>query len=606
MMPRLDGFGLLRELRADPSTRDVPVILLSARAGEESRVEGLQAGANDYLTKPFSARELLARVGAHLDVARIRREANEAIRLRGAQFQTLLERAPLGVFLVDADFRIREANPIAREAAGDLPGGLVGHDFEDLVRHIWPPHFADQKVQLFRHTLETGEPCVVPELAEYRIDRHVVEYYEWRVDRILLPEGRYGVVCYFRDISQQVLARKAIEESREALRAADRRKDEFLALLAHELRGPLAPLRNMLELMKRREDDRDARHQAHAAMERQLDHLVRLVDDLLDVHRITSDRLELRKQRVELADIVRHAVETCSPQVESSGHQLTVALPPRPVQVHADPARLTQVFGNLLNNACKFTAPGGRIALSAELDEREVVVRVTDTGVGIPSDKLGEIFQMFTQVDRSLERSRGGLGIGLSLVKRLVEMHGGSVTAASDGEGRGSEFAVRLPVLSDAPEAASPRAARETLATRGAHRILVVDDDLESARSLAMVLDAAGHETETAHDGLEAVEVAERFRPRVALLDIGLPKLNGFEVARRIRERPWAERAVLIAVSGWGQDEDRRKSKDAGFDFHFVKPVDFDRLAALLASLPPGREPSPPLARPATGASTSP
>jgi CheY-like chemotaxis protein len=274
--------------------------------------------------------------------------------------------------------------------------------------------------------------------------------------------------------------------------------------------------------------------------------------------------------------------------------------------VHADPARLTQVFGNLLNNACKFTAPGGRIALSAELDEREVVVRVTDTGVGIPSDKLGEIFQMFTQVDRSLERSRGGLGIGLSLVKRLVEMHGGSVTAASDGEGRGSEFAVRLPVLSDAPEAASPRAARETLATRGAHRILVVDDDLESARSLAMVLDAAGHETETAHDGLEAVEVAERFRPRVALLDIGLPKLNGFEVARRIRERPWAERAVLIAVSGWGQDEDRRKSKDAGFDFHFVKPVDFDRLAALLASLPPGREPSPPLARPATGASTSP
>ena len=270
MMPRLDGFGLLRELRADPATRDLPVILLSARAGEESRVEGLEAGADDYLIKPFSARELLARVQSSLTLARVRREAERVLRQQGAQFKTLLDQAPMGVYLVDADFRIREVNPVAQPVFGDIPGGVVGRDFDDVMHLLWEKSYADEVVRIFRHTLETGEPFVTPERGELRIDRGVTEYYEWRLDRIPLPDGRHGVVCYFRDISAQVNARKSIEESREALREADRRKDEFLATLAHELRNPLAPLRNTLEIMKRADAGAELLEQARDTMERQL------------------------------------------------------------------------------------------------------------------------------------------------------------------------------------------------------------------------------------------------------------------------------------------------------------------------------------------------
>jgi signal transduction histidine kinase len=448
MMPRLDGFGLLAGLRADPRSREVPVIMLSARAGEESRVEGMEAGVDDYLIKPFSARELLARVGAHLQMARIRREAAEA------------------------------------------------------------------------------------------------------------------------------------------LREADRRKDEFLAMLSHELRGPLAPLGNMLEVVKRAQGNAELIQHAHATMERQLGQLVRLVDDLLDVSRITRNKMQLRKERVELAPVVRQAVEACRPLAEGMTHEITVRLPSEPVYLHADPARLTQVFQNLVHNACKYTEPRGRIGLTARREGGDVVVSVKDSGLGIPADKLGSIFDMFTQVDASRERAQGGLGIGLTLVKRLIEMHDGTVEARSEGPGRGSEFLVRLPVLVEAPEVApqATPAAKERAAV--ARRMLVVDDNLDSAESLTMLLQVSGHETYAAHDGLEAVAAAERFRPEVVLLDIGLPNLNGYDAARRIREQPWGKDMVLIALTGWGQDADRRKSKDAGFDLHMVKPVDLDALLRLLASLP--------------------
>jgi PAS domain S-box-containing protein len=586
MMPVLDGFGLLRELRADPKTARLPVILLSARAGEESRVDGMEAGADDYLIKPFSARELLARITVHLQMARLRRETEETLRQSSAQYKTLLDQAPLGVYLVDAEFRIREINPVALPVFSDIPGGVVGRDFAEVMHRVWESQYADEVVRIFRHTLQTGEPYFTPERAEFRVDRQTIEYYEWRADRIPLAQGRYGVVCYFRDISAQVAARRTIEESREALREADRRKDEFLAMLAHELRGPLAPISNVLELVRRSYGDSPVIQQACATMERQLAHLVRLVDDLLDISRISRNKLQLRKGNIELASVIRQAVETSRPLAERFHHEVTVTVPSEPIWLHADSTRLVQVFCNLLNNAYKYTEPGGQVWLSVEQRDTDVVAKVKDTGVGIPPDKLGRVFELFTQVDRSLGLAQGGLGIGLTLVKRLVQMHGGTITAFSDGVS-GSEFVVRLPLITRTTVELPPVDGIELAHPASSRRVLIVDDDPDSAASLAMLLDSIGFETYTAHDGAEAVASAEKFRPDAVVLDIELPMLNGYEAAKRIREQRQGDAIVLIALTGRGQEEDRRKAKEAGFDAHLVKPVSFAELTRLLSVSPP-------------------
>jgi signal transduction histidine kinase/CheY-like chemotaxis protein len=358
------------------------------------------------------------------------------------------------------------------------------------------------------------------------------------------------------------IASVAIENARlyDDLRDADRRKDEFLATLAHELRNPLASIRNGLQIMRLAGTSGAAAEQARTMMERQLTQMVRLVDDLLDVSRITRGKIELRKERVELAAVVASAVETSRPLIEASGHELTVTLPPEPIPLDADLTRLAQTFSNLLNNAARYTEQGGHIWLTAERHGGEVMVKVRDTGLGIPADMLPKIFEMFTQVDRSLERSQGGLGIGLTLVKRLVEMHGGSVEARSDGPGKGSEFTVRLPVaVASASQQPQPsKGEGEKTAAPAKRRILVVDDNVDAAASLSMMFGIMGMEVRTAYDGLEAVEAAAAFNPDVVLLDIGLPKLNGYEAARRIREQPWGKDMVLVAVTGWGQEEDRR------------------------------------------------
>ena len=368
------------------------------------------------------------------------------------------------------------------------------------------------------------------------------------------------------------------------LSEADRRKDEFLATLAHELRSPLAPLANMLEILKRAGGDPEVVQRAQEVMERQLGQLIRLVDDLLDLNRITHNRLELRHSDVELSSVIHQAVEACRPFADSAGHDLRVTLPAEPIHVRADPARLAQVVGNLLNNSCKYTRPGGKIWVNAECRGAEAVLTIKDTGIGIPPDKLDSIFDMFTQVGRSTERAHGGLGIGLTLVKRLVQMHGGSVEAHSDGEGHGSEFVVRLPIVVTVSAAVTPRstASNEALTSR---RILVVDDNEDSAASLATLLKMTGNETFTAHDGVDALEAIEARRPDVVLLDIGLPRLNGRDVCRRIRQQPWGRKVVVVALTGWGQEEDQRRSLEAGFDGHLVKPVDYAKLIALLSSL---------------------
>jgi PAS domain S-box-containing protein len=398
-----------------------------------------------------------------------------------------------------------------------------------------------------------------------------------------------------RDVTRQRQAeaeRQQLEDSLRSLAAnlseADRRKNEFLAMLAHELRNPLAPISNAARVLRLGGSDDDALRAASDMLDRQVSQMARLVDDLLDMSRITRGKIELRKEHVELAPIIHQAVEAVRVQYQCMGHELTVTLPPEPVYLDADPARMAQIVGNLLNNACKFTDRGGRISLTIEREGDHASIRVRDNGIGIAAEHLPRLFDMFVQVDTSLERSRDGLGIGLTLVKTLAEMHGGSVEVRSDGLGRGSEFVVRLPTLTGV--APLPRPAETKTASAAPRRILIVDDSEDGAESLALLLQLAGHETDKAYDGLAAVEVAERVRPDAILLDIGLPKINGYEACRRIRSTAWGKDMVIVALTGWGQDEDRHLSLEAGFDAHMVKPVDHDALFEFLAALPSGRK----------------
>jgi CheY-like chemotaxis protein/two-component sensor histidine kinase len=369
------------------------------------------------------------------------------------------------------------------------------------------------------------------------------------------------------------------------LRDADRHKNEFLATLAHELRNPLAPIRNAVEILNAKgTSDPDLRWGGDV-IDRQVRHMARLLDDLLDVSRISHGKMELRKVRVELAAVVRNAVETSRPLIEAGGHELTVALPPAPLFLDADPVRLAQAFSNLLNNAARYTEAEGHIRLGVERQGSDVLVSVKDDGIGIAAEALPRIFEMFAQAKPALERSQSGLGIGLSLVRGVVELHGGRVEARSDGPGRGSEFIVRLPVVVEKLVREAPPGDEGEPPCVAKCRILIVDDLMDSADSLAMLLRMTGHEVHTAYDGEEAVIAAEKFGPEVVLLDIGMPKVNGYDACRRIRQEPWGKGIYLIALTGWGQDDDRRRTEEAGFNGHMVKPVNPRDLMKVLAGL---------------------
>ena len=410
-------------------------------------------------------------------------------------------------------------------------------------------------------------------------------YFEARAVPIFDADGSVREwVGKYLDVEERQRAQARADELVRQLKEGDQRKDEFLAMLAHELRGPLAPLANMLEILKHADGDAAVLRQARVTMERQLSQMVRLVDDLLDVSRISRNKIELRRERVELSTILNQALEMCRPLAERAHHAVAVKLPPEPLYVDGDPVRLTQVFANLLNNAYKYTAPGGSIRLAAIRQGGEVAVRIKDNGMGIPAEMLPNIFDMFIQLDRSIERTQGGLGIGLTLVRRLIEMHGGTVQANSAGVGHGTEFEVRLPLV-DASHGAVVPAPQAKAVPSQVHRILVVDDNRDSATSLAMLLEIEGKQIRTAHDGLEAVAAAADFRPDAIMLDIGLPRINGREVCRRIRAESWGQDIVIVALSGWGQEDDRRKSMEAGFDAHLVKPLDYAALGDLLARL---------------------
>lgn len=490
-------------------------------------------------------------------------------------FRTTLFSIGDAVITTDTAGLVSNLNPVAEALTGWTTAEAGGRKLDDVFRVV----HEETRAPIGNPALQALREGVVVSLISHSvlIARDGTEHpVDDSAAPIRDPGGQVlGAVLVFRDISER-------REAESRLREADRRKDEFLAVLAHELRNPLAPLRHALEVLHLAPGDPAAVEQVGGIMERQLQQMVRLIDDLLDVSRIAGNRLELRREPIDISTVVHSALETCGPLLAQSRHALKLTLPPHPLHVDADRSRLAQAFANLLNNAIKYTEPGGRIWLTVERTAGEVVVTVRDSGIGIPEAMLGRVFEMFVQVDSSIDRAQGGLGIGLQLVKRIVEMHGGSVVAQSGGPGRGSEFVVRLPVAlaptgGPRPVAGAPRPAMR-------RRVLVADDNADAADTLAMMLRMKGHDVCIARDGAEALEEGARFRPEVALLDIGMPKLDGLEVARRMRTTDWGRDIILIALTGWGQEDDRRRSRDAGFDHHIVKPVELATLEAVLSA----------------------
>jgi len=472
------------------------------------------------------------------------------------------------IFTLDPHGKITSWNREAQEILGYTEAEVLGQQFSI----IFTPE--DQEAGVPAQELATARSEGRAQDERWHARKGGERF--WALGIVTPTQDSSGAHTGYSKILRDMTDRKRAEEG---LRQADKRKDEFLATLAHELRNPLAPIRNGLQLLKLTTDPATW-EEAREMMERQLGQMVRLVDDLLDISRITRNKLELRKAPVELWAVVQSAVETARPQIEANGHTLTVTLPPQPINLHADQTRLAQVVWNLLNNSAKFTESGGRISLVVEMEGGDAVVTVQDNGIGIAAESMPGLFEIFSQVDQSLERVQGGLGIGLALVKGLTEAHGGSVEARSGGIRQGCTFIVRLPVTERRPPASRSQADATQPATKG--RILVVDDNRDGAASLAMLLTVMGNDTRTAHDGLEGVELAEAFRPDLIVLDIGLPKLNGFDACRRIREKAWAKDTLIVAATGWCQDDDRRRSKEAGFDHHLVKPVDAVELTRLL------------------------
>ncbi len=705
MMPRLDGLDLARSLRADPQTQAIPVILLSARAGEEARIEGLAAGADDYLYKPFSARELMAQVAARLELGRLQAR----LRQERADLEALFAQTPVPTAVLRGPELLFEmANPAYRQVVGgrELVGKPLlealpearGQGFDELLRQVLrsgTPHVGRETlVRLARNgTLEDtyftfiyaplrGEGgaverviAIVNEVTDQVVAREKIRESEERYRRLvaLLPAAVYtcaapsGVITFYNGHAAHLWGREpalgdtderfcgslrlwrpdgaalphadtpmalALSEGREfrnqevvierpdgtritvlvnidpirdergnvtgainvfhdttalkqaevALKEADRRKDEFLAMLSHELRNPLAPIRNAVTLLQ---GDASAplREQACAILDRQVDHMIRLVDDLLDIARISRGSIGLQKRPVALSAVVESAVETSRPLIEERGHRLTLALPEAPVVLSADPVRLAQVIANLINNAAKYTPRGGRIALSAGSGAGQVTVAVEDNGIGIAPESLPRVFDMFGQIDGGRRRAPGGLGIGLALARQLVQLHGGIIEAHSAGPGKGSRFTVRIPLPESAPAVAERPSAAPSKDAAG-RRVLVVDDNVDAADSLGMMLQQMGHSVQVSYDGRAALAAARREVPDVVLLDLDLPQLDGFAVARLLRQDRRLDGVPIVAVTGFGQEVDRTRARQAGFDQHLVKPVDPDVLRSTLELIP--------------------
>jgi PAS domain S-box-containing protein len=504
-----------------------------------------------------------------------RRWASEILRESEERFRLMADAAPVLIWMAGTDKKCDYFN----KSWLDFTGRSIKQEQGDgWTEGIHPDDLA-QCFKTYVNAFDARHPFEM----EYRL-RHASGEYRWLMDHgtpRFTPQGEFaGYIGSCIDITTRKQAEEALKES-------DRRKDEFLATLAHELRNPLAPLKNALHILSQPGIEETRRREAQDIMENQLRQMVRLVDDLLDVSRISHGKIELRKNRVLFKDAIHMALETAKPFIDANGLTFSIAIPDAPLWLDADITRLSQIFANLLNNAAKYTKPGGRISLEAVAEGHTLLIKIRDTGIGIAPDMLPRIFDMFTQVDTSIARSHGGLGIGLTLVKKLVEMHGGEITAFSNGINQGSEFAVRLPLVA-APAAAQspiisqPKASQSQQRKR---RVLVVDDNQNLAKTLGWMVESIGHEAHVMYDGTQVLAVARAYSPDVILLDIGLAGTNGYELGKILRQHSDLEHCILIAHTGWGQPEHRQRSKEAGFNYHLVKPVELETLAQLFSSL---------------------
>ena len=516
--------------------------------------------------------------------SKITRDRTEAMRKESeirdseVRFRRLFETARDGILILDSsDGQITDANPYIIELLGYSTGELIGKELWQigLFQDIEASQAAFQELQqegyIRYHDLpletKSGRKAEVEFISNvYNVNHHSV------------------IQCNIRDITERRQLEHA-EAQAEALADLHRRKDEFLAMLSHELRNPLAAITNAVQILDLQKEEHPLQEKAKAIIRRQARNLVVLVNDLLEVSRILGGRIQLHQEDLDARGIVQEAVETTRPLIDQHKHELTLSLPTEPIWLHADALRLEEVIVNLLTNAAKYTPDGGHIWLLLQQEGEQMVLRVRDTGIGIAADSLPHIFELFTQAPRSLDRSQGGLGVGLAVVCKLVEMHGGTVGAQSAGSGKGSEFIVRLPVLS------SPTRRSQILSKEGDERsgsgwrVLVVDDNVDSADSIAMLLQVSGHEVRVAYSGQDGLDMADKYQPDIVLLDIGLPGMDGYEVARRLRKQPESKEAKLIAVTGYGQEAYRLQSQEAGFDYHLVKPVDAQKLQDLLVEL---------------------
>jgi PAS domain S-box-containing protein len=566
------GLEFCYQIKASPATASIPILpLFLGPAGSGGPAQGTGEAGDNPLPAAVQPGALIAAIETLLRV-----------RVTQKKFQGFLEAAPDAVVIATPDGKIDQINAETERLFGYCRDELIGQPVEILMperyRRQHTEHRAAYVARPSTRPMGTG-------LDLYGLRKNGEEF---PVEISLSPlptEQGVLVASIIRDITAHRQLEAELRRRQRELEQAHHQKDEFLAMLAHELRNPLAPIPNAVQVLADFSPADADLQWARDVIERQVQHMTRLVDDLLDVSRINRGKIVLQNERLKLAQVVADAVEIARPHVEGRRHRLTISQPPEALWLEGDPTRLAQVLANLLNNAAKYMERGGHVWLTVEKEGEEAVVRVRDTGIGIAPEKLSDIFGLFTQLDRSLDRSQGGLGIGLTLARRLVEMHGGTIHASSDGPGQGSEFVVRLPTLvpiKGVRESGGPSG--PALAAPPPRRILIADDNEDFAEMTARLLRRkGGHEVTVVYDGPATLEVVQTFRPQVAFLDIGLPGINGYELVQRLRKLPGLEEALLVALTGYGQEEDRRRALAVGFDDHLTKPVRFDTLQRLLA-----------------------
>jgi PAS domain S-box-containing protein len=579
----------LDALLADqPPWSDLPLLVLTRHGADIATVPAIltRLGNVSLLERPI-------RVWALLSAGRVALRARERQYELRARFEsqallaTIVSSSDDAIISKDLTGTIMSWNAGAERVFGYTSGEAIGMPILTLI----PPERHAEETEILRR-IGRGERIEHLETVRVRKDGTRLDV-SLTISPMIDAYGRiFGASKIARDITER-------KRAQEALLEADRRKDEFLATLAHELRNPLAPIRNSLHVLEMAGHSEPGVETVREMMDRQVNHMVRLVDDLMEVSRITRGKIELRKERVDLMDVIRTAIDTSRPVIDGGGHDLTLAIPSEPLTVEADPVRLAQVFSNLLNNAAKYTESPGEIRLTARRQGKDAVISIRDYGIGIASEMLPRVFEMFAQIDSSRPGSKSGLGIGLTLVQNLVQMHQGTIIAMSEGLGKGSEFTVRLPLVEGPVSCGEP--APVATVVPFSMRVLVVDDNADAADSLGMLLKVLGADVRVCHEGKEALERVGIFRPDLVLLDLGMPEMDGYEVARRIRQNPEYQDLTLIALTGWGQEDDRRRSRSAGFDHHLIKPAGVDALRALMTTMGRRGSQRAPAATQATG-----